>query len=104
MLCTNAFAYIFSYYQDRIPFVLLFGLATSVENFHTKLRPVATRHLEGQQLDLARANDVFEEVFWTTVHGDHVRLRIGHVLGSILLDRQNDHVQSAQAFVDAIHV
>ncbi|KAL9088735.1 MAG: hypothetical protein Q9165_006044 [Trypethelium subeluteriae] len=85
-----------------IKFVLLFGVATSVEHFQDRLPRAAIRKLAGQQFDAVKAIDVLEQVFEATIDDPLQRLWLGPGLCRMMIDRQNDHLQSIQAFVDAI--
>lgn len=89
---------------DRIPFVLLFGIATSVELFHERLSRAATRCMLGAQFDVARTSSTLELVFQKVVAGRQAPLRLGPGVVSMLMERQHDHVQSVQAFVSALQV
>ena len=88
---------------DRIPFILLFGIATSVDIFHEKLPTSAKRCLQGEQFDVDRVEESLEQVFNDCVGPESI-LRLGPGLSRMLLERQRDHVQSIQAFVSALKV
>ncbi|KAF2146603.1 uncharacterized protein K452DRAFT_314852 [Aplosporella prunicola CBS 121167] len=91
---------LFQSWLDRIPFLLLFGIATSTEGFEEKLPGAAIRCLQGEKFDVVQADQVLEQVFHTVVSGEQ-SLWMGAGLSSRLLDRQKDHIQSVEAFVDA---
>ncbi|KAF4535182.1 Origin recognition complex subunit 3 [Lasiodiplodia theobromae] len=90
-----------SSWQDRIPFVLLFGVATSVEGFQEKLPSAAIRCLEGRKFDVAQADEVLEQVFLKTIDGG-APLWLGPELSRQAFDRHKDHIQSVETFVDAL--
>jgi origin recognition complex subunit 3 len=90
--------------MDRIPFVLLFGIATSVELFNERLSRAASRYLYGVQFDVEQTNSVLEAVFHKVVAGSESSTRLGPKLVSDLIERQYDHVQSIQAFTAALKV
>jgi origin recognition complex subunit 3 len=90
--------------MDRIPFVLLFGIATSIELFNERLSRVASRCLYGSQFDVEQTSSVLENVFQKVIAGAKTSLRLGPQLVSSLMERQNDHVQSIQAFTAALKV
>lgn len=92
---------LFSCWIDRIPFVLLFGIATSIENFQAKLTRRAARCIDGQQFDTVKAESALERVF-ATIHTPETRLWLGPGLCTALLRRQTDHMQSLHAFVDSV--
>ncbi|KAF2234438.1 origin recognition complex subunit [Viridothelium virens] len=85
-----------------VKFVLLFGVATSVEHFQDRLPRATIRKLEGRQFDAVKANDMLERVFEVTIDDPDQRLWLGPGLCRMMIDRQNDHFQSVQAFVDAV--
>lgn len=93
---------LFSSWKDRIPFVLLFGIATSVELFHERLSQTASRSLEGRQFDVEQTNSLLERIFEKAVSGSEAPLRLGSKLVAELIERQEDHVQSVQSFVVAL--
>ena len=94
----------FSSWMDRIPFVLLFGIATSIELFHERLSRAASRCLYGAQFDVEQTSLILERVFQKAIAGSKAPLRLGPVLVSSLMERQRDHVQSVQAFIAALKV
>ena len=92
-----------SSWLDRIPFVLLFGVATSIDIFQAKLSRAAIRCIQGDQFDVEPVEASLERVFSDAV-GPESLLRPGPALSKLLLDRQRDHVQSTQAFASALKV
>ncbi|KAI9640812.1 Origin recognition complex subunit 3 [Ciborinia camelliae] len=92
----------FSSWQDRIPFVLLFGIATSVDLFQERLSRAATRSLHGAQFDVEQTNSILETIFLKVIAGPDAPIRLGPGILSSLMERQNDHVQSVQAFIGAL--
>jgi origin recognition complex subunit 3 len=90
--------------MDRIPFVLLFGIATSVDLFSERLSRTASRCLYGVQFDVEQTSSVLESVFQKVVAGSQALIRLGPNLLSSLMERQHDHVQSVQAFTAALKV
>ncbi|GME25303.1 origin recognition complex subunit [Neofusicoccum parvum] len=90
-----------SSWLDRIPFLLLFGIATSVEGFQEKLPSAAIRCLEGCKFDVAQADVVLEQVFLKTIDGERP-LWLGSELSSRAIERHKDHIQSIETFVDAL--
>ena len=94
-----------SAWRDRIPFILLFGIATSVELFQEKLPKSTIRCLQGTKFDVARVEESLESVFTaTTGETGCGPLWLGPGLSRVLLERQKDHVQSVQAFCMALKV
>jgi origin recognition complex subunit 3 len=93
-----------SSWMDRIPFVLLFGIATSVELFQERLPRAASRCLYGAQFDVEQTSLILERVFQRAIAGSRAPLRLGPLLVTSLMERQLDHVQSVQAFTAALKV
>ncbi|EPE29227.1 hypothetical protein GLAREA_00387 [Glarea lozoyensis ATCC 20868] len=93
---------LFKSWMDRIPFVLLFGVATSIELFQERLSKSATRSLFGIQVDVEQTSSVIERIFQKAVASSSAVLRLGPDVLSILMERQLDHLQSVQSFVAAI--
>ncbi|KIW04148.1 hypothetical protein, variant [Verruconis gallopava] len=89
-------------WSNRIPFVLLFGIATSVDNLQERLSQNATRCLVGQQFDAVQPEQIVEDVFaTTTVTGSH-RLWLGAQIGNMLLQRHHENLLSTQDLVDSL--
>lgn len=91
-----------SSWLDRLPFVLLFGIATSAESFEDRLSGKSLRCLEGEKFDVTQSDEIIEELFSATVANTDVRLHIGPTLCRRMLDRQKDHVQNVQDFCDGL--
>ena len=94
----------FSAYLDRIPFILLLGVATSIEIFHEKLPKSIIRLMRGEKFDVERAEECLSRVFNDATMGTQSALRLGPSLSDFLLRWQRDHTQSIQAFVAALKV
>ena len=93
---------LFKSWLDRIPIAILFGVATSVELFHERLSRSAIICLQGAQFDVENTSTTLEKIFEAVIFDEEATLRFGpNFLGS-LLERQQDHVQSLQAFVVAL--
>ena len=90
--------------RDRLPVLLLIGIATSVDNFHERLPKAALRCLSGQSFNVTRSEDVIERVYECSAANEDVVLRIGATLSDTILQRQRDHVQSVEAFNAALKV
>ncbi|RAR15613.1 origin recognition complex subunit [Stemphylium lycopersici] len=93
---------LFHSWLDRLPFVLLFGIATSAENFEERLSGNSLRYLEGQKFDVTQSDEIIENLFRATVASTDVGLHIGPNLCRRMLDRQKDHVQNTQDFCDGL--
>ncbi|SLM37765.1 Origin recognition complex, subunit 3 [Lasallia pustulata] len=93
---------VFSSWRDRIPFVLLFGVATSVDLFQDKLPKTASRSLRGVKFDVAQAEDTLQLVFKSAMLNVHKALWLGPELSRLLLERQRDHLQSPRSLIRAL--
>ncbi|KFY39509.1 hypothetical protein V494_03942 [Pseudogymnoascus sp. VKM F-4513 (FW-928)] len=87
---------------DRIPFVLLFGIATSVELFHERLPRSATLCLQGVQFDVEQTSKTLVTIFQKVIASSDIRLRLGGSFIAALLERQHDQVYSLQTFIAAL--
>lgn len=98
----NELILLFNSWLDRIPIAILFGVATSVELFHERLSRSAIICLQGAQFDVENTSTTLEKIFEAVIFDEEATLRFGpNFLGS-LLERQQDHVQSLQAFIAAL--
>ncbi|KAH9879309.1 hypothetical protein J1614_002748 [Plenodomus biglobosus] len=93
---------LFHSWLDRIPFILLFGIATSAESFEERMSGNSLRYLEGEKFDVIQSDDIIEKLFRATVANADARLCIGPTLCRRMLDRQKDHVQNTQDFCDGL--
>ncbi|KAI0125953.1 origin recognition complex subunit [Xylariales sp. AK1849] len=93
---------LFSSWLDRIPFTLLFGVATSVELFQARLLKSTCNHLYGDQFDVEQSTSVIEKIFKTAVAHADAPLRLGPSLLQSLLERQRDQVAGVPVFVSSL--
>jgi origin recognition complex subunit 3 len=93
---------LFSAYLGRIPFVLLMGIATSLEIFHEKLPKAVIRMMQGEKFDVERADELLALVFNDAVLGPKSILRLGPSVSDIIIERQKNHTQSIQTFMSAL--
>lgn len=92
-----------SSWNDRIPFVLLFGIATSVDMFLDKLSRATVKRLHCGRFDVAQLE--IEDIFKAATSLEHpVGPWLGPSLSSAILQRQKDYFQSISAFVQALNV
>lgn len=90
-------------WSDRIPFTLLFGVATSVENLESKFTRRAVRCISGRRFDVIQAESALEQAF-DVLQSHNTSLWLGSGICASMLSRQRDHIQSLQAFADAVQV
>lgn len=88
-------------WHDRIPFVLLFNIATSADFLQERISKGAIKVLNGHLFDVAPFEEEIEQVFEAITEPD-VPLWIGPGLLSALLERQSDYIGSIDGFVDAL--
>ena len=102
MAIVSAKLIVCSSWLDRLPFFLLFGIATSSESFEDRLSGKTLRYLEGQRFDVIQSSEIIEKLFGATVASTDIPLRIGPNLSRRILERQRDHVQNVQDFSDGL--
>jgi origin recognition complex subunit 3 len=90
-----------SSWLDRIPFVCLFNVATSVEFLQQRLSRSAVRCLDGRLFDAAPSSAETQLVFSAITHPD-ARLWLGPTLLASALERQSDYIQSVDELVDVV--
>lgn len=86
---------------DRIPFVCLFNVATSVEFLQQRLSRDAVRCFDGRLFDAVPCSAEAQLVFEAIMHLDS-RLWVGPTLLSTALERQSDYIQSTDELVDVV--
>lgn len=84
--------------------MLLFGIATSAENFIERLPPSAAEILECKTFDIARADDLFEEIFYAHISKNNGPLWLGASICDLLIQRQKDFIQPANSTDNFIRV
>lgn len=89
------------FWLDRIPFVLLFNLATSVDFLQQRLSNRAVKCLNGRLFDLAPSDDVLEQILETSTSAD-ASLYLDSTVMGMALERQGDYIQSIDSFVDML--
>ena len=80
-----------SSWNGRIPFVLLFGIATSVELFQDKMPRNTIRRLRGKEFKLEQVD--FDEIF-EAIHSGGFGVWLGPELSRMILQQHRDHFQS----------
>ncbi|EFY89724.1 origin recognition complex subunit [Metarhizium acridum CQMa 102] len=93
---------LFHSWRPRIPFTLLFGIATSVELLQARLLKSACRLVYGAQFDAAQAGNILETVFKGAVAAADVPLILGGPLLQSMLDRQHEQVAGIQSFISSL--
>jgi origin recognition complex subunit 3 len=93
---------LFNSWLDRLPFILLFGIATSAESVEDRLSGKTLRYLEGRKFDVTQSDEIIEKLFSATIASADLPLRIGPNIARRIMDRQKDHVQNTQDFSDGL--
>ncbi|KAJ6445690.1 Carbamoyl-phosphate synthase arginine-specific large chain [Purpureocillium lavendulum] len=93
---------LFHSWRPRIPFTLLFGIATSVELLQARLLKSACRLVYGAQFDCVQTEAILETLFRGAVAACDVPLRLGAPLLRAMLDRQHDQIAGVQAFISSL--
>ncbi|PGH10089.1 origin recognition complex subunit 3 [Blastomyces parvus] len=91
-----------SSWVDRIPFVLLFGIATSVELFEARLPRSLVNLLQGCRFDIQDSGDSVNRIYTTLQMHQGGILWLGHNVSRILFERSRDHFQSPEGFTNGI--
>ncbi|ATY63481.1 origin recognition complex subunit [Cordyceps militaris] len=91
-----------SSWRPRIPFTLLFGIATSVELLQARLLKSTCRQIYGGQFDDVQTDTILESVFKGAVAASDVPVRLGVPLLRWMLDRQRDQVAGIQSFISSL--
>lgn len=95
---TNDFV---SSWNNRIPFVLLFSIATSIQLFQDKLSKETIRRLSGTEFKVERVDT--EEIF-RQIHDQEPSLFFGPAIGDLILKQRHDFIQSPAAFAQTLKV
>jgi len=90
-----------SSWYDRIPFILLFSIATSVELFQEKLSRETIRHLQGALFHIQRIDT---EAIFKAIHSKQPSLLLGPGLGRAILQHSRDYVESPYSFAQTLKV
>jgi origin recognition complex subunit 3 len=93
-----------SAWYDRIPTVLLFGIATSIEVFQERLPQAAISRLGAKQFNALQSQELLERIFSSTITGTGIPVRIGPQLAKAILKRPKEQIQSPHEFIDAFQV
>lgn len=89
-------------WRPRIPFTLLFGIATSVELLQSRLLKSACRHIYGAQFDGVQRESTLETIFTAAIASSDLPVRMGPAVLKWMLDRQRDQVAGIQLFVSSL--
>ncbi|KAL8631534.1 hypothetical protein Q9189_002752 [Teloschistes chrysophthalmus] len=92
---------VISLWKDRIPFVFLFAIKTSVELFQEKLSQTTIQHLQGAQFEVAHLD--IHSIFQATMAPNSRRsFWLGPGLSNLILQAQQDSIQSIASFTRSL--
>jgi origin recognition complex subunit 3 len=83
---------------DRLPIVLLFGIATTTELFEARLPKRTVKLLQGRVFDISLQDDSLYSIYQTVQDDPATKLWLGPALSSILLERSKDQDESPESF------
>ncbi|KZZ93164.1 Origin recognition complex, subunit 3 [Ascosphaera apis ARSEF 7405] len=91
-----------SSWTDRISFILLFGIATSVELFEGRLARATANLLQGTRFDIQGCDDLTEQIFVTLQTQPENFVWLGPNVSEIILEKSKDHFESPESFAYGI--
>lgn len=92
---------VLSFWHDRIPFVFLFRIATSLESLQSRLSKDAVKCMQGRLFDVATSAEAVEHIL-EAITDSETLLWIGPGLLSTIVERQNDYIHNTDTLVDAL--
>ncbi|KAL9623204.1 MAG: hypothetical protein Q9160_002519 [Pyrenula sp. 1 TL-2023] len=93
---------ILSCWTDRLPLILLFGIATSVELFESRLPRSMIRQIDGTSFNLQPPEDVYWQLFKASQSSASTNVWLGEEACNLLSERSQDQSAEAGSFVQAI--
>lgn len=93
-----------SYWVDRLPLILLFGIATSVELFESRLPRSMIRQIDGTSFNLRPPENVYWQLFKACQSVPSTTVWLGEEACNFLSERSQDQSVDAENFVQAIRV
>ncbi|ODH39835.1 hypothetical protein ACO22_01778 [Paracoccidioides brasiliensis] len=91
-----------SSWVDRISFVLLFGITTSVELFEARLPRSLVNLLQGRRFDVQNSGDSIDRIYTNLQMRQEGTVWLGHNVSRILFEKSKDHFQSPESFGNGI--
>ncbi|KAK9376417.1 origin recognition complex subunit 3 N-terminus-domain-containing protein [Lipomyces chichibuensis] len=89
-------------YRDRLPFVLLLGIATTLPIFSTKIPKRTMRMIDFESFDVLRTDDSLTRLLDEILLSSSTQLLLGPGLFRSLLKRYNNHTKNLETFTSAI--
>lgn len=93
-----------SSWLDRIPFVLLFGIATSSELFETSLPQSTAALIQGRCFNMHDVGGSIDRIYESFQIDPDVKLWLGHRPSSFLFQKSRDYFQSPESFACQVKV
>ncbi|KAF2459963.1 origin recognition complex subunit 3 N-terminus-domain-containing protein [Lineolata rhizophorae] len=91
-----------SSWVDRIPFMIIFSVATTLENLQHRISRGSLRHTEGRTFSIAPASEVLELALDIAVRGDSIPLWVGCSVSNMIMARQKDYFQCTDLLIDSL--
>ncbi|KAK9370406.1 origin recognition complex subunit 3 N-terminus-domain-containing protein [Lipomyces kononenkoae] len=89
-------------YRNRLPFVLLLGIATNLPIFNTKIPKRTMRMIDFESFDILRTDDGLTRLLDDVLLCSSTKLLLGPGLFRSLLNRYNNHTKNLETFTWAI--
>ncbi|KAK9360879.1 origin recognition complex subunit 3 N-terminus-domain-containing protein [Lipomyces starkeyi] len=89
-------------YRNRLPFVLLLGIATTLPIFNTKIPKRTIRMVDFESFDVLRTDDSLTRLLDEILLSSSTQLLLGPRLFRGLLKRYNNHTKNLETFTSAI--
>ncbi|OJJ46290.1 hypothetical protein ASPZODRAFT_133320 [Penicilliopsis zonata CBS 506.65] len=91
-----------SSWLDRIPFVLLLGISTSVEIFESRLPRSSVALLRGKHFEIHEMGDCVDRIYEAIQADQDAKLWVGHNVTAAVFERWTDHFQSPETFINTL--
>ncbi|KAI1929714.1 Origin recognition complex subunit 3 [Ophidiomyces ophidiicola] len=89
-------------WRDRIPFVFLFGVATSMDLFEARLPRSTIGQLQAECFDICGSKDSIHQIFFhLEAHRDGT-LWLGHNVSRLLVEQSDNQFQSPERFGNSL--
>ncbi|KAJ5902401.1 hypothetical protein N7495_002929 [Penicillium taxi] len=89
---------LFKSWLDRIPFVILLGISTSVELFEGRLPRSCVALLQGKHFEVHEAGNCVDRIYETLQTHSNEKLWIGRNITGTLIEKTTDYFQTPEAF------
>lgn len=94
----------YSSWLDRIRFVLLFGVVTSVDLFEGRLPRPTVNLLQGRHFEVQDSDNSVDRIFAALQNHEDSGPRLGHGVSKWIVQCSRDHFQSPERFKAAVKV